>query len=204
MFFPVEEYSMTDSIPATTAVVIPVTAADFPLLIGKEQLGVSFQVRPEDAPEHFYERAHGADAGERGRQAGNGELYEAYKNVLFMAETIALLGMKPVDVYVKYKETPKGQRAVVYFWFAPGADHRNFQDPEFLEYTLGEFKRLASNVYVTGESYTNPHGPACIALKGIASCSARTELSLVEGVLEGVADEANTLLGIAMLGNMLP
>jgi hypothetical protein len=87
-------------------------------------------------------------------------------------------------VFVKNKDTPKGPRCVVYFWFAPESDQRNFKDPSFHAYALAEFERLASNVYVTGESYSNPNGPACIALKGIARCHARAELSLVEGDLK--------------------
>lgn len=174
--------SVSLSVPATD--VPQIRQAEFPLLLGKEHLGISFQVRPEDAPARFYERAHGADAGERGRQAGNGELYEKYQNVSLVHGTIAGLGLKVVDVFVKNKDTPKGPRCVVYFWFAPQSDHRNFQDSSFHAYTLAEFERLASYIYVTGESYANPDGPACIALKGIASCSVRTTLSIVEGDLE--------------------
>lgn|GEM_PF-2686870 len=163
----------------------------FPLL-PKEQICISFQVLPIDAPQYFYERAHGEDAGERGVQAGNGELFEEYKNVKFDASSIKLLGLKPVDVYTKWKETPKGSRGVVYFWFAPEADYRNFQDPKFLSYTLSEFDRLASLVYVTGQSFVNPDGPACIVLKGVAQCSERTTLALVEGELEGRSYEVST------------
>lgn len=175
---------MTASVSPVSSADIEIRHAEFPLLLGKEHLGVSFQVRPEDAPVRFFARAHGADAGERGRQAGNGELFEAYKNVMFLNGSVSALGLKIVDVYVKHKDTPKGPRCVVYFWFAPESDHRNFQDPGFYEYAVGEFARLAGNVYVTGESYVNPDGPACIALKGIAMCSVRTELALVEGDLE--------------------
>lgn len=178
--------------------------AEFPLLCGKEHLGISFQVRPEDAPAQFYERAHGINAGERGRQASNGELFGAYKNVLFCHNSIMTLGLKVVDVYVKNKDTPKGPRSIVYFWFAPENDHRNFRDPAFYEYVVREFARLASHVYVTGESYANPDGPACITLKGIASSRPRIELSLVEGDLQVVAEGEEQSAHIAGVAADIP
>jgi len=162
--------------PSITADVL---SAEFPLLIGVEHLGISFQVRPEDAPA-FPERKHDVFTS----RAGVGELYEAYQNVT-LVDSVSRLGLKLVDVYIKRKDTPKGPRSVVYFWFAPKDDSRNFA-PTFLVYAQCEFERLAGRVYVTGESFTNDNGPACIVLKGVAQCHAHTVLALVEGELKSV------------------
>jgi len=152
-------------------------SAEFPLLIGGEHLGISFQVRPEDAPA-FPERTQGVSV----LRVGTGELYGVYKNVA-VVDSIDQLGLKLVDAYTKQKDTPKGPRSVVYFWFAPKDDSRNFT-PSFLVYAQGEFERLAGKVYVMGESFTNDNGPACIVLKGVALCPAHTVLTLVEGELK--------------------
>lgn len=153
--------------------------AEFPLLIGEEHLGVSFQVRPTDAPA-FAERMQGVCT----FRAGTGELYETYQNVTLI-DSVNKLGLKLVGAYIKHKATTKGPRSVVYFWFAPESDPRNLE-PDFFTYARGEFERLAGHVYVAGESFTNTNGPACIVLKGVAQCPAHTALSLVEGELKSV------------------
>jgi hypothetical protein len=182
LFTTARRFSMTDPV-----LFVPVIQAEFPLLIGKEHLGISFQVRPEDAPAAFPQRVYGVAVGHQ--QPSVGSLYEAYKNVRLL-DSVGKLGLKLVDAYIKRKDTPKGPRSVVYFWFAPQEDERNFT-PSFLVYANAEFERMAGHVYVTGESFTNDNGPACIALKGIASCNVHIELLLVEGDIVSADDEVH-------------